>query len=370
MRAVEFVESLADAGISFFTGVPDSLLSSFSAALLSMEGRLEHIIAANEGNAVALALGHHLASGEVPLVYLQNSGLGNAINPLVSLADEEIYSIPMLLVIGWRGEPGTIDEPQHSKQGAVTEPLLDLLGIKYITIDESTSLSSVAEFVKQIRGVSKPAAIVVKKKTFDDMPENEVQYHEAFFTREEAIKCILEAAPSQSRFISTTGKASRELFELRQGSDINAGLDFLTVGGMGHASQIACSYARAKPELTTICLDGDGACLMHLGALAINGIYGSENFVHIVLNNASHDSVGGQPTSIEKIDLCHMAKACAYKTVAKLKASKKHEAIREIKKAVVSCGPVFLEVPVRKGARKDLGRPTTTPLENKLQFMS
>lgn len=364
-----FYNELIQHGTDFFTGVPDSLLKNFCAYITDNAPEEKHIIAANEGNATGLAAGYHFATGKVPLIYMQNSGLGNVVNPILSLVDPDVYSIPCILVIGWRGEPGVHDEPQHVKQGKVTCALLDAMQIPYVilTNDESDLHNQIEKCFAYVRKNNAPYAFVVKKGTFDDYKLKNNIAVAAEMTREDALEKIMLSASSNTAFVSTTGMASRELFELRVKHGQGHEKDFLTVGSMGHASQIALSIALQKKERKVYCIDGDGAALMHLGGMAIIASRNPNNYVHIVLNNNAHDSVGGQPTVGGKINLTGIAESCGYKKVYKAETAQELEAV--LKAARENKELTFIEVKVKKGARKDLGRPTTTPIENKNAFM-
>lgn len=361
---------LIEKGISFFTGVPDSLLKDFCAYITDHAGEKNHVIAANEGNAIGLAAGHYLATGNPAVVYMQNSGLGNAVNPLSSLVDTDVYSIPVLLVIGWRGEPGIKDEPQHVKQGKITLPLLETLEIDFRvlpdTVDEMTAC--LKEAVRMIRQTSSPFALVVRKGTFQPYKLKKRTVAGYDLSREDTIKIFADSLGTEDVVVSTTGKSSRELFEYRatQGKE-QLGQDFLTVGSMGHASQIALGIALARPDRQVYCLDGDGALIMHLGGLAVIGGRQIQNLRHVVINNGAHDSVGGQPTDGYNIDIPAIAKACGYNKVL---VSESHDDLEsKLTDLRENKGPALLEVRVNKGARSDLGRPTTTPTENKENFM-
>ena len=366
----DFLSLLNENEINFFTGVPDSLLKSFCAYVTENISPKNHVISANEGGAIALASGHHLSTGKIGLVYMQNSGQGNSINPLVSLADPDVYGIPMLLLIGRRGEPGKPDEPQHVKQGKITLDLLNALKIPYeILPDDFDNARAIMDrAISYMKMNSSPYAIVVRKETFE--PYQPQRTSDTFFelSREGAIKLVMNALSPQDIVISTTGKISRELFEYREELRQTHDKDFLTVGSMGHSSQIALGIALQKPEKQVYCLDGDGAVIMHMGSLAIIGQKAQENFKHIVFNNGAHDSVGGQPTAGFEIDLPSIAKACGYKTA--LRAKTVEDLKEKIELLKTSEGPSFLEIVVNKGARKDLGRPTTTPKDNKNNFMN
>ena len=357
--------------IEFFTVVPDSLMKDFCAVIEESAEKDKHVISANEGNAIALASGYHLATGKIGLVYMQNSGLGNAINPLVSLADEKVYGMPMLLVIGWRGEDGVPDEPQHKKQGLITLSLLDNLGIPYkvLSKEEENIESMIFDLSKSIFEKNIPHAIVVREGAFEkhNRSNTSPDIEKNLLSREEALEIVLEKIPKDGVVVSTTGKLSRELFELREKRGEGHGNDFLTVGSMGHSSSIALGIALAKPDKKVYCLDGDGASIMHLGSLAIIGQHSPQNFTHILFNNGSHDSVGGQPTASSIMDFVKIAEASNYNFA--VKAVSKENIIESLDKINKIPGPNFIEIEIRNGARGDLGRPTRTPLENKQDFM-
>ena len=366
-----FYDSLIANGTDFFAGVPDSLLKNFCAYITDSAPADKHIISANEGSATALATGYHFATGKIPLIYMQNSGEGNMINPLLSIVDPDVYSVPMMIVIGWRGEPGVHDEPQHIKQGKVTCDLLDAMKIPYSILGADNCNKcldkALAKAYEYIKANNAPYALVIKKGTFEDYALQNNTTVEADMSREEAIEKIMLSAPETAAFVSTTGMASRELYELRDKHGQGHSRDFLTVGGMGHASQIALSIAMQKKDRLIYCIDGDGASIMQMGGMATIGTRNPSNMVHIVLNNGAHDSVGGQPTVGRQIDLCGIAKACGYGNVVKASTKEELDAILKDKNTFDKL--TFIEVLVRKGARKDLGRPKTTPQENKKAMM-
>lgn len=361
-----FFSHLEAEGVGFFAGVPDSLLADFCAYVEDHAER--HLIAANEGAAVALAMGHHLATGGVGCVYLQNSGLGNCVNPLTSLVDPAVYRVPMLLVIGWRGEPGKSDEPQHRHMGVVTQPVLEALAVPHTVLpsDEGEALAAASAALAEARARGGAHALVVKKGTFSSYAgkKSAARYE---LSREAAIAAVVAALPDEALVISTTGKPSRELFEIRVGRG-EPNDDLLTVGGMGHASQIALGAALADPRRPVFCLDGDGAVLMHMGALSTIGTRGTPGFRHVVLNNAAHESVGGQPTVGFDVDFCAIARACGYRDAWRVEAADK--LAPAVARLIATEGPVLLEVRIRCGSRKDLGRPTQSPLDTKLAFMA
>jgi len=364
-----FYHSLIKNGVEFFSGVPDSLLKDICAYITDNTPKERNIIAANEGGAIALATGYHLATGKIPMVYMQNSGIGNAVNPLLSLADAEVYSIPMLLMIGWRGEPGIKDEPQHIKQGKVTLDLLDVMKIPYAILPDD--IDSATKVIKEAGAyankTSAPFALIVKKGTFESYKLKNTSQTSFQLSREEAIKEVVRNLNKTDIVISTTGMTSRELFEYRKELGQSHENDFLTVGSMGHANQIALGIALAKPNRNVYCFDGDGAILMHTGSLGIIGDLAPKNFKHIIFNNGAHDSVGGQPTIGFNTNFGKIAEAFNYKKVYKV------DTVNDLKDCFkqfkTTQGPTLLEISVNKGARKDLGRPTTTPLQNKQAFM-
>lgn len=364
-----FFHLLKNKEVEFFAGVPDSLLKDLNAFITDNIYERNNITAANEGGAIALATGYHLATGKIPVVYMQNSGQGNAVNPLTSLADKEVYSIPMLLIIGWRGEPGVHDEPQHVKQGKITLKLLETLGIHHEILPDNLeeAKETLERLFNSIKETNSPHALVVKKGTFETYKLKKEMQTNQELSREEALQILVNNLTPSDVIVSTTGMLSRELFEYREFLKQGHEKDFLTVGSMGHASQIALGIALQKPHRQIYCLDGDGAAIMHLGSIAIIGSQRPINFKHVILNNGAHDSVGGQPTAGFRIDIPNIAKACGYKNVWRTET---RESLQEkIKLFSSSEGPSLLEVFVKKGARSNLGRPTISPVENKKDFM-
>jgi len=369
LKASDFYNELFDNEIDSFYGVPDSLLKDFCAYISEGVRSAKNIITANEGSAIAMAAGYNLATGKIPLVYMQNSGLGNTINPLISLVDEEVYSIPMLLLIGWRGEPGIKDEPQHVKQGKVTLGLLETLGIEYEILPDNLDEAkvSVSKARLFIKNNSKPFAFVVKKNTFEKYGKKNEALTELSLSREDALQMILRKISHEDILVSTTGKLSRELYEFREDNNMSHASDFLTVGSMGHASSIALGIAREKENRNVFCLDGDGAMLMHMGALSGNGTSDAKNFKHVLFNNGVHESVGSQKTAGFLVDFPLIAKSCGYKNVFSVKS--KEELENKLSSFLESEGPSFLEIKINSDSRTDLGRPKTTPLENKNEFI-
>lgn len=372
IRPEFFIEKLRENGIDCFAGVPDSLLKNICAYITDHCDAQHNIIAANEGAAVGLAAGHYLATGQPACVYMQNSGEGNIINPLASLTDQEVYNIPVLLLIGWRGRPGVHDEPQHVKQGKVTTGLLNVMGVNYevLSKEEDKAKKQIAKAVKALQN-KEVFALVIEKDTFEDYKLQNVEVNDLTMSREEAIQTVAAALGEKDCIVSTTGMISRELFEYRAAMNQSHERDFLTVGSMGHASQIALGIAMAKPHRNIWCFDGDGATIMHMGSMAIVAQKAPSNYVHVVFNNGAHDSVGGQPTVGLKVDLPAVAKAVGYKTTISVNSKTELEKELSTLNSQLSTigGPILLEVQVRKGNRKDLGRPTTTPIQNKEALM-
>lgn len=372
IRPEFFVEKLRENGIDCFAGVPDSLLKNICAYITDHCDAQHNIIAANEGAAVGLAAGHYLATGKPACVYMQNSGEGNIINPLASLTDQEVYNIPVLLLIGWRGRPGVHDEPQHVKQGKVTTGLLNVMGINYevLSKEEDKAEKQIEKAIKALQN-KEVFALVIEKNTFEDYNLQSVEKNDLTMSREEAIQTVAAALGEKDCIVSTTGMISRELFEYRAAMNQGHERDFLTVGSMGHASQIALGIAMAKPDRKVWCFDGDGATIMHMGSMAIVAQKAPTNYIHVVFNNGAHDSVGGQPTVGLKIDFPAVAKAVGYKATISVNSKAELEKELSTLNSQLSTvgGPILLEVQVRKGNRKDLGRPTTTPIQNKEALM-
>ena len=363
-----FIEALRENGIDCFAGVPDSLLKNICAYITDHFDAAHNIIAANEGAAVGLAAGHYLATGQPACVYMQNSGEGNIINPLASLTDQEVYNIPVLLLIGWRGRPGVHDEPQHVKQGKVTTGLLNVMGVNYevLSKEEDKAAKQIDKAAKALAN-KEVFALVIEKDTFEDYKLQNVEVNDLTMSREEAIQTVAAALGEKDCIVSTTGMISRELFEYRTAMNQGHERDFLTVGSMGHASQIALGIAMAKTDRKVWCFDGDGAAIMHMGSMAIVANKAPKNYVHVVFNNGAHDSVGGQPTVGLKIDLPAVAKAVGYKATYSVDSKAELESV--LAKVNSFESPALLEIKVKKGYRKDLGRPTTTPIQNKEALM-
>lgn len=367
MKVEKLVEII---GSDFYTGVPDSQLKAMCDYLMDRYGidPHHHVIAANEGNCTALAAGYHLATGRVPVVYMQNSGEGNIINPVASLLNDKVYAIPVVFVVGWRGEPGIHDEPQHIYQGEVTVKLLEDMDIATFVIGKETTDEEVAAAMDSFRSVlaaGKDVAFVIRKGALTDAPKVEYK-NDNTMVREEIIRHIVKAS-GEDPIISTTGKASRELFETRVANGQSHKYDFLTVGSMGHSSSIALGVAVNKPEQRIWCVDGDGAVLMHMGAMAVMGANKPANVIHVVINNGAHETVGGMPTVAGSIDLVRIALACGYPNAVCV--DNFEDLDRELEASKARNELSLIEVKCSIGAREDLGRPTTTALENKQNFM-
>lgn len=358
-------------GVDFYTGVPDSQLKSLCDTLFVKFGLgKQHIIAANEGAAVGIAAGHYIATGKPALVYLQNSGIGNIINPVASLLNEKVYAIPCVFVVGWRGEPGIKDEPQHVFQGEVTIQLLELMKIKCFILSRETTQEEYADFIRQSKNdmaEGKSIAVIVRKGALkSNLSANYANNNRLL--REDALKTIITQSGERDIFISTTGKTSRELFEIRETFNQGHNKDFLTVGSMGHSSMIAMGIALNVPDRTVWCIDGDGALVMHLGSMLVLAKTDCKNLVHVVVNNGAHESVGGMPVAYGRVDLCTLAKKAGYKLC--LSVTNQTELSDAIKKTQKYEKPCFIEIHTALGSRDDLGRPTTTPKENKEALMN
>lgn len=367
MKVTSLIDIIA---ADFYSGVPDSQLRALCDFLIDKYGTnpKHHIIAANEGNAVALAAGYHLATGKVPVVYMQNSGEGNIINPVASLMNDKVYAIPCVFIVGWRGEPGVHDEPQHIYQGEVTLKLLEDMDIAHFVISKGTTEAELAvkmQDFNKILAMGKQVAFVIKKGALEF--EGKVKYENGnTMTREEIIKHIVEHT-GDDPIVSTTGKASRELFEIREARGEGHEKDFLTVGSMGHASSIALGIAVQKPDRKIWIIDGDGAALMHMGAMAVIGANAPKNIVHIVINNGAHETVGGMPTVASKIDLVAIAKGCGYPNAVSVGGFEELDEVLEQAKSKDELS--LIEVKCSIGARENLGRPTTTAQQNKTAFI-
>lgn len=369
MKACELLKQIEERGIDTIAGVPDSTLKQFCDGIQNYKGALAHYVTANEGAAVGVAIGSFLASGKPACVYMQNSGIGNAVNPLASLANGDVYGVPILFIVGWRGEPGVKDEPQHVFQGKITCELFDTLAVPYRVVDKDTTDEEMRQILDEafaVLGENRQYAIIVKKGTFEKA-EPFVWKNGNQMVREAVLGRILEILPEDAVIVSTTGKISRELYE--QSNQINGNHDqiFMTVGGMGHASMIAFGIAQKRPDKKVLCIDGDGAVLMHMGALPFIASQAPANFYHIVINNQAHESVGAMPTGCQQSDFARIAGAAGYVRSEKLESM---EALDQIAEAMMKeNGPILFEIPVSLDARADLGRPKESARENKEEFM-
>jgi len=358
-----FYDYLINSNIDFFAGVPDSLLANLCACIKENSSCFNNVITANEGNAVAMCAGYYLSTGKIGLVYMQNSGEGNTINPLLSLVDEDVYSIPMLLVIGWRGEPGKHDEPQHVKQGKVTLSLLDAIGMKYSILSDNYQ-DDLEKAISYMEKNKKPYALIIQKGIFSGY-KTEKEKSEYQLTREDALKSIINCLNEEDIIVSTTGKTSREIFEIREQNHQGHSNDFLTVGSMGHTASIAYGISLGSNK-EIYCIDGDGSFIMHMGSLAVIGSKLTKNFKYIINVNNAHESVGGQPTCAKNLDIVKILMACGFKKVITAKTEKEITlAMKELKEN----SKVALVLYTKQGSREDLGRPTTTPIENKEALM-
>ena len=368
MHINNFMAILDDLGAEFFTGVPDSLLSSFTDFIMNKHGISRyHVVAANEGAAVGLAAGHYLATGKPAVVYMQNSGIGNTINPICSLLHKKVYGVPVIFVVGWRGEPGTKDEPQHVFQGEVTLSLLECMDIPYVVVSKDiVDLSAyVAKFKEHLQNGESIAFVIRKSALVND---EKVEYtSDAELCREQVLAHIIDNSNSNDVFVCTTGKLSREIFEIREQKGMGHGQDFLTVGSMGHSLMIAYGIVLAKPEKRVFCLDGDGAMLMHLGSLAIVGVANPKNLIHVVINNGAHETVGGIPTVATSINFSEIAPRLGYCHAFRIETEA--ELLQMMDRLIGLEGAVFIEVICNLLSRENLGRPTTTPEKNKNDLM-
>lgn len=369
MDTIKFVKVIEQLDVGFYTGVPDSNLAPFCNYLMQTYGiSHKHIIAANEGNCVALAAGHYLATGKIPVVYLQNSGIGNLTNPIASLLDKEVYGIPCIFIIGWRGEPEIKDEPQHVFQGQITTQLLDLMNIYSVIISNTTTIKEIEEMLaklKEIINSGKSIAFIIKKGALTS--ELRMNYSNEFLMKREEIIRRIVTFTNEDIVVSTTGKVSRELFEIREKNNQEHKYDFLTVGSMGHCSSIALSIALEKSNSKVWCIDGDGALLMHMGAMAVIGAKAPRNMIHIVINNGAHETVGGMPTVANKINLVQIALGCGYPRAYSVENYKELDNV--LNKAANTDELMLVEIKAALGAREDLGRPTSSAKENKEVFM-
>jgi phosphonopyruvate decarboxylase len=369
----KYLTCLKDSGVQFISGVPDTLLNDLCLAIESDWPKDKHVLAANEGNAIALAAGYQIATGTVPIAYMQNSGLGNATNPLISLTDNTVYAIPMVMLIGWRGDPGSSDWPQHKRQGELTPEFLDALKIPYRILegDAENAIEDTEWAIQTAAATGHPTALLAKKGVFEKGEKARFTPADSEYTlsREEAMAAVLDCAPKDAICVATTGRATRELHELRNVRGEGHSNDFLNVGAMGHTSSIAAGIASAHPERTVICFDGDAAALMHMGCFAINASLNLPNFLHIVLNNGVHESVGGQTSVGHQADYTGIARAAGYKT-GPAAVTNKADLQAAVSERLAQGGPAFIDMRIRKGMRTDLPKLIITPVDVKKQLMS
>lgn len=350
----ELFEVLQEMGVNFFTGVPDSLLNDFCLYLCKNYGNGRHIMAANEGNAVAIAAGHYMATGEIPVVYMQNSGIGNATNPLLSLTHHCVYSIPMILVIGWRGDPAIKDHAQHKRQGELTPVLMDDMDIPYRVLDDDNTVVERFQWaIERAKEISSPVALISKKGILTQKEKHQEYSESSLMNREEAISAVMDVFGGDAIYLGTTGRATREVHEQLKQHGIGAGHEWQNVGSMGHVSSVGLGIALACPNKRVVVFDGDAAAVMHMGALATNGRYHSDNLVHIVLNNGVNESVGGQPSSGQLINLTMIAKACGYETPSNYVESR-FALQNALKTLIASKKMLFIDVHVKQGIRADM----------------
>lgn len=351
----KFYNHLKNNGVDFFTGVPDSYLNGFCNYLVANASDNEHIISANEGNAVGIASGHYFATGRLPLVYMQNSGMGNAVNPLASLADKNVYSVPMIWLIGWRGQPGTGDWAQHQLQGEITCSLPEIMNIEYkILADDEAKTAEILDWACRKAMTERcPVALIAPKGVLASEKKPNTTDTSYPLSREEAMEIVMNCMPCDTIYSATTGRATRELFFLREKRNESHSCDFLNVGSMGHASSVALGIAIAKKERPVVVFDGDCACMMHMGALTMASKVNVPNLIHIVLNNGAHESVGGQPSAGFAVDFTGIAKASGYVTMNKPATTEKE--ISEFISALRKTGKAsFLEIRIHKGLSRPL----------------
>lgn len=351
-----FLEVLRDLGVEYFTGVPDSYLNGFCNCLCETVPNEKNIVAANEGNAIAIASGYYFSTGKIPLVYMQNSGLGNAINPIISLADKDVYRVPMVLLIGWRGEPDSGDHVQHKMQGEITTDLLEMLEIPYVIAKGNDDLleKQVRPLIEKSKRERKIVAIIARKGIFADEKKTTKSTESTYpLFREEAIELVLNIMPKDTIYVATTGRATRELYFLREKRGEGHSCDFLNLGSMGHASSVAFSLALENKHRKVVCFDGDAAALMHMGAFSMVSKYKLPNFLHIILNNGAHESVGGQPSAGMDVDFTRIAQGAGYHTIGHPVATKE-EIIDSVKNLNKSGKASLIDVRIKKGLNRDL----------------
>lgn len=370
---IDFQKCLKDEGVEFITGVPDTLLNEFCLSVHQKWPQGKHVIAANEGNAIGLAAGYHLINGSVPLVYMQNSGMGNTLNPLLSLTNKEVYSIPMILLVGWRGDPDVNDHAQHKKQGELTPVLLEALDIPYRILenDDKQPFEATRWAIQEAKKINSPVALIAKKGVLEKGEKEDLSKIDSEYPmyREDVIEHLLEHLPEDTIYVASTGRATRELYYLREKRGDSHGNDFLNIGAMGHTSSIAVGIALSQTERLVVCLDGDAAAIMHMGALAIHGQLKLPNFLHVVMNNGVHESVGGQPSVGFNINLTQIAQHAGYETVQN-HLNSESEFLKNVDELLKKGGPAFIEVYIRKGMRSKLPALDIIPQDLKNEFLN
>lgn len=347
----DLLNTLKKKKINFFTGVPDSVLKN-----LTYKFKKNHISVNNEGTAVSLAAGYYLATGKLPCVYMQNSGLGNAINPLISITNKNIYSIPSILIIGWRGSPNSKDEPQHQVMGKKTKQILKLLGIKYFVARNKKDLEKFEKMIEYSRSKLTSIACLIERSSIKNKKSKTqkkiINKYKVY--RYNFIKELVDLIKIKSNVISSTGFISRELDHILSKKKYLNIKPFYMVGGMGHSASLTLGVS-LKSKKQNICLDGDGALLMHLGSLGIVKKYGKKNFKYILLRNDTHESVGCQPTNSTHINYKILSKSFGFRKY--LLITKELDFKNVVKKLINSPGPSFLEVRIKNGSISNLGRP-------------
>ena len=369
IKASQLINLLTKEELNFITGIPCSILKDFLSGLSEKKGQIEHIIATSEEEAMSIGVGYYLATAKIPIVYMQNSGLARSVDVLTSLANKEVYNVPILLLISWRGDPSKKDEPQHLKMGKITPKILKTLNIPYTVLSDSKPkiVKEIKVAKKYLENNSLPYAIIIKKGLIK--PDQTKKQKDVYLlSREETIKIIINNLKNDEVIISTTGKTSRELFEYRETKKQSHKTDFYTVGSMGCSAAIALGIALGKPKKKIFVFDGDGSVLMQMGSLATIGHYLPKNFYHIIFDNNTYDSTGGQKTVSDTVNFNKIAFACGYKNVKTVFTQKK--LVNIIQNLKMSSGPKMLVIKIKNGSRKDLGRPTITPSENKKLLMN
>lgn len=350
----ELFEALGSMGVDFYTGVPDSLLNDFCLYITNNMTAEQHVMAANEGNAIAIAAGHYMATGNIPVVYMQNSGIGNATNPLLSLTHDCVYGIPMILVIGWRGDPAISDHAQHKKQGELTPVQMKDMDIPYEILDaDETVVDKFFWAVAKAKEISAPVALIAKKAILTEKVKKQEYPESKLMNREEAVSAVVDVLGCDAIYLGTTGRATREVHEQLKAHNVGEGHEFQNVGSMGHVSSVGLGIALAKPNQKVVVFDGDAAAVMHLGAFATNCRYKAGNMIHIVLNNGVNESVGGQPSAGYVVNLTKIADACGYRTPGHAVETKEElqAILNGYKKEDM---PLFIDVHVRQGIRSDM----------------